>query len=241
MRLMFLFCIATLSAQHVSVFTLPKSGTHYLLQILEALTEKEIRSSYGVVFKGKEAGKIQKCHVHCETTTDFHRVANTRKAKSFLLIRDIRDVLNSAVHYADRKPLDVFIVPSLIPKYRLRRSYNDKLRFIVQRSWYREALLCIPEFYNVAAQRHNFAVIRYEDLASDDHTRRIETLAVIAQHLNLSSSYERLEEIDSTLFRKKGETLRKGCVGDYKNYFDHATYAFTSSKYSATNRLLGYK
>ncbi len=168
--------------------------------------------------------------------------------KTFFVLRDPRDIVVSWYFSAKYSHLPFGPIPGLrgdLEKLDLHEGLRymiDKLEdwgsFWAQRSW-----------MDVAEDRENIKIYRYEDLARDNRSfllQLFDYLDIDMPEKDFTVLYERHTFQKHSRGRQQGEEdayshYRKGMVGDWKNHFDRSTTAYFRQVTDDLLEVLGYE
>jgi hypothetical protein len=217
--------------------SIPKSGTHLLRNVLKQLPNIVPRWIYhidhqipGFMLQINAIKGGQCVTAHLPWSPPLEKLLNRRNVKTFLMVRDLRDICVSAAYYGTYRDKS----HRLYPYYRSLPSDNERLMASIagieghqlpdgvrSKSWGEHAEGFLP-WFNV----HDCLVVRFEDLVGESgggsKTRQLDTVKLIVNHLDMELSHAALEKIATNAFSINAKTYRKGQIGDWQNHFNSA-------------------
>lgn len=222
------------SSVRVMANSIPKAGTNLLSRLMRLMPGTVDRWTYHVdeSLSGLErqiqcgrAGQVITAHL--PWTQALADQFNRMDYRTFLMVRDPRDVMVSGVHYVTR-------MDKGHPLHRhLNNLPDDDARLLAMINP-PPADLNIPEVW----KNDNFRtflpwfdepacmVIRFEDLVGvrggGSDAAQQKCIRDVAQHMRVDLSDEQLHSITNALFGNKSRTFRKGQIGDWPNQFNDA-------------------
>lgn len=220
--------------------SVPKSGTNLLTECLfqfpmlrpsfehVSMNQNRVKSTDEVSRKMASTGRGQFTSGHVFYTDENASLLEQNDITSLLIVRDPRDVVTSHYHYVTDKN----------QSHRLHGYYN---RLQDNRSRLMASIRGVSGEHSddgkplesIGEWMDNFLgwtdtgythIVRFEDLigpqGGGDRELQIETVQSIADHLNVSLSYEEVEQVAQNTFSTDSSTFRKGLIGDWRNNFE---------------------
>jgi hypothetical protein len=216
--------------------SVPKAGTHLLLKSLSLFPSLSMSGVHVDMRLDPHALKrtLRTVRSGCVVTAHlggFKRYVRAVKAsgfKTFLIIRDPRDVAVSAVPYIlrtthhhlheyfrsslpdDHERLMAVIrgVPQCVDEHRRvgRRDIAEYYRIFML--WFGERVNCVVRFESLVGPRGGGA-----------HALQIVEIERMAAHLGIDLSDGETAQIADAIFDPRVATFRQGCIGDWRNHF----------------------
>jgi hypothetical protein len=217
----------------------PKSGTHLLLQILEALPDtvnygsfiasmptitfrERSKSAHLRLIKNIVPGEVLPAHLFFSPI--YQQELNNKNCVHYFIYRDLRDVAIS----------DAYYLTYMNPYHRMHKYFSKKCKTMEERI--STAILGVTEqdfpydYPNIAKRFARYRgwllcpevlSIKYEELVSE---RRISVLRKMVEHyFNSSRKNFQFEEVLETAIENidpfKSHTYRKGRVGGWRDAF----------------------
>ncbi len=229
------------------VFSIPKSGSHYLQKILTNLTNNKSQqvkhalpsqlSNYHVIehFHQRPNGHMSTP----KSTVD----SSTRNHKKIILIRNLKDILISELRMCDAYPKLICWhfdhTCKLKPKIHHWKSYSEtkKINYILNHCVIQKDIeLCIKAI----KKPKDTLVIRFEDLLTTSHggndANAISTIQKLEKHLNLPHTRDPIK-----LLKKSWGSSPTYIKGEKNHKLSNsANKLFTNSKWKIYNKQLGY-
>ncbi|MDP1880292.1 MAG: sulfotransferase domain-containing protein [Parachlamydiaceae bacterium] len=263
------FCFSE-DKDKIFLTTIPKSGTHLMIKLFVIMTEKNPSNipglmDYSQFFRFyKEPQSYQKMfplmtklinysyenkmfpvvHTNFAEPILEYFLESKQKFKKFIMIRDLRDVIISAVFY-QHDIIEQHIGPSTIEEkitYLLTLKNSDQDRYIIITRKYAQKALKLME-------DDSFFVCRFEDLVGEkgggDKELQAKTIVDIANHLKYPLDDEQLEKIIDELFGnetgpKISVTFKDGQIGKWRNYFTEEHNRIFKERMGELQLKLGY-
>jgi len=239
--------------------SVPKSGTHLLLQIVNALPDvshygtffasqptlrfrviagEVMQARLGKLAPGESAGAHLFYHVACQQALAERNVAH------FLIYRDPRDVAVSEALY----------LAKMNPWHRMHRFFkaqpNEEAQILLAIQGVSPAQ-CPYDYPDIGQrftayinwlQQPEVCAVRFEDLIG---AQRDQTLARIIQHYlaKLPQSYDEgkiFDQVIAAIDPNKSHTFREGKSGGWKKHFTPAHEAAFEAVAGSLTRSLGY-
>ncbi len=214
----------------IIINTIPKSGTHLLLQLILGYKNK---SDYRWIFKEEDIKDIKSGEVilaHLEFSKDAQKSIIDNDIKMIFVYRDLRDIAVSLLHFIIKNqynhPMNPYIVNNFssneqrlltIIKGGKQDPSNPNSPFTVPPIDY-YARKKIQWFTDKNICKVSFEELRKSERSLDNSLRRI------IEFLNDSPSDERslttkINQMKNNVNHLKSDTFRKGQIGDWKNEF----------------------
>jgi hypothetical protein len=228
------------------VTSIPKSGSHLFVKLIYLMTDCSSIGHWNGKFSGKEIDQFllhidnskffSFSHANEPHYLDFAK-RHPEQVKLFQ-VRDLRDVMVSAVFYFHEK----------LEKLNLQ-TFDEKLTFVLtSNSNYSNWIENNAKLYPAWATLPNTYTIRFEDLVGEagngSKKKQKETISFVFSLLHKELTEEKLDWIVDNLFGYPQDriswTFRKGCIGEWKVYFqDHHKRLF-NKRWGKYQRMLGY-
>lgn len=235
--------------------SLPKAGTNLLTSAvlrLHSVSKRycDYQLDARVCNVCKQLGNSRTGHVisaHESYSEGFLEVLGNHQLKHFLIVRDLRDIAVSNVHYlmADKSHrLHGFF--RNLPGFRERLlasiegvEPNMLIGSMRSKSWAEHASGYIPYLSDTRV-----LVVRFEDLVGEkgggNFDRQLYALGCMSRHLEIVLGDIELKRIASTLFGNT-RTFRRGLIGGWTEEFEDVHIeSFLRSGGGTANRALGY-
>lgn len=224
------------TAPRILCINVPKSGTHLLERAL-MLHPRLYRAAWRTLQDFNQSqwseldallprlgpGQVLVAHLGC-TERRQHAIARTG-CKAFFTVRDPRDLPVS----------DAFYIPRQKRHFRYHlfagKPLHERIRLAIEGDPDRgmphigQRLAKYAGWFDVPGVE----VVRFEDLigprGGGDAERQHRQLHVIYDHLGLDTDDAWLQHVGARLFSDQSPTFRKGAIGQWRNYFDHALNA----------------
>lgn len=214
--------------------SVPKAGTHLLLRPLSLAPVIAPRFRRHV---DEKTPRLQRrlAHIHRGQvltghlfwSADREQLLDQQNIRTFLMIRDPRDIAVSGVNYITKKAR----YHRLTPYYRSLATDSERLLAQIQGisgSRLPDGLPSLPlakQIRDYLGWLHaaNCLLVRFEDLigpaGGGDRDRQHDTVRKILAHLGLTLRADEVEKIADAVFYPGSHTFRKGQIGDWKNHF----------------------
>jgi len=226
---------ARLNGPRIIANSVPKAGTHLLIRCLSLfprLTYTGIHYTKGSTENGqlesllKRTGKSRFSAAHLWWSSDGSRLLKGSSFKSFLMLRDPRDVVISGVFFILRRQqhrcheyfsslpgMDARITASITGVDASRSSTNTGLDNISDR---------FSRFTPWIGEEYNLLVL-YENLIGSkgggNAARQIEEIKKISRHIDQPLLPHEIIFIAQRTFSPRSATFRKGVSGEWAKYF----------------------
>lgn len=244
----------------ILINSIPKSGTHLLAQILQAIPGI---TSYGRLFatipsfphrvvpshrmKAKlnsiVPGELIKGHIHFDA--GIRDVINHTHACHFFICRDPRDVVVSEVHYL----LEHARWHGMHPYFRSLPDHDARIAFCITGVYKGKS---IPEYPNIEIRLESYlaweqqpevCAVRFEDLLG---LQQAETFDRIFEHVQAcpGAQLDRdtiLKGMYSSMHSQRAHTFRKGSVGQWAQEFSQGNKALFKQTAGDLLIQLGYE
>jgi len=219
----------------VLALSIPKSGTHLLGKMLKQLPFLSSRWAYAV--DETWAGILrQLCRVkngqivfgHLPWSKELVDVVNSEGFRVLFIVRDLRDVAVSDVHYvtsrATNHPLHMYFNSLSSDDERLAAwiagvpaKYHPG--GIKPKAWEGHTEAMLPWL-----DEPDCLTIRFEDLIGSSgggtSKQQHDTISSIIKHLGHELSFEQITEIADKTFSSSTRTFRRGHIGDWEKGFN---------------------
>ncbi len=237
------------------LLSIPKSGTHLINKLLFLLTDRKYHYFQTYYEKGMGAYRDFKqemlsmpeqkryyCNHPYRNIRLMERFAQDYPEKLVILqIRDLRDVLVSAVYFFDHELTD------LLGK---EASFEERLNTLLTGdNWMHDALEVSFQKTIEWMKHPNAFVCRFEDLVGakgggSDAIQR-QTIKSLAHKLGVKLSKKELYQVQEQLFGNEDEThiswtFRKGQIGEWEERFDSNQLATFYHLWGEYQQALGY-
>lgn len=207
------------------VLTIPKSGTHLLKKILEEMVQGPLHPFGHTVNRAKTVKQVKKKigGIFLDMLLpdyDFLRECRAKDYMKVVLIRDLRDVVVSFVHFMEAKEMAWMPIEQIREFNRL--PFDERVSRLIEFPRTNCGTRWIAENFLKWQENETVLICRYEDLVGPrgggNREKQEKAIKQIANHLNIPLSEERLSTILETSF---GDTFtfRKGQIGDWKETF----------------------
>lgn len=217
----------------------PKSGTHLLVQLVEAFPNAADYGAYissmtsSVVFRERSSASTVRAitsivptelvRAHLFYNEAFQKALSVRNAVHFFIMRDLRDVVVSEAHYLG----DQNRWHRLHPYFSRLSSLEERISFSIRGGTGDDFPYYYPDvgqrFGRYAGWRHSDQVcwITFESLRSTKSTEAVQTLVEFyAQHCHYSIDVEgTVRAALSNIEPRKSHTFRKGEAGAWRQVF----------------------
>ncbi|MDN4593226.1 sulfotransferase domain-containing protein [Polycladomyces subterraneus] len=212
----------------ILVNTVPKSGTHLMLQLVAGIPEIRFATSCQAWINPQNIHELHKmlpgelvCG-HIKYSKNNHRLLQECEVKQIFVYRDFRDIVVSYAHFIinDKHEHPLY---SFYDRY-LNRRFEDLVSHLI--AGVQHPKCNYPGVYEEF--RHHFPwreipgilVLRYEDLVRDQKSR-FNTCRIVLDYLYGNSMNEKMKEIVihmmmSNAIPDKSKTYRRGRIGDWK-------------------------
>jgi len=215
--------------------SVPKAGTHLLekcLSLFPGLSDSGIHVDMNLSPEAlrETLGKIESglfVSGHLPGSRFCIRLLQELGFKTFLIIRDPRDVAVSHFHYVTKSTY-----------HRLHDYYtrlpDDDVRLMASIRGFEEKLTekrrigrhDIKEFFRIFepwfGEDINY-VVRFEALVGPkgggSRDAQIQEIKRMAEHLDVNMSLAEIEDMAGGIFDQEAATFRKGMIGDWQNHF----------------------
>lgn len=235
--------------------SIPKSGTHLLRHILSMMPDivdkwtyhyDQRVSDFNRQLNAGKGGQIISAHMYwSEELSKFLKDTNY---KSFLMVRDLRDVCVSSAHYcAKDKRHRLYSYFNKLDSWTSRLCAaiegidGDKLDDGVRSKSIAEHV----DGYIPWVNDDSCLIVKFEDLVGSkgggDIDTQIKTITDISNHLGFNLSESEIEEIAQKSFSKKTKTFRKGQIGGWRDEFDEQSKALFKKIAGKQLIALGYE
>lgn len=232
----------------IFVNSVPKSGTHLLLQIMLGIPGT--KEGTGILMHNHQditkmqPGEVSKGHLHY--TKEMAELLNRENIRRFFIYRDPRDVVISMVYYTSNMDKSTFLF-----KYfnHFPKSFDQRVMTVIQgiknidpsiaktylhgHSEYPDICEFFNRFINWKDDP-NTLTVKYEDLINPQLRRK--NLLKIADFLwedikGLGLEKEKIAEMmEQNINPAKSRTFREGKSGGWKNHFnEHHKQAFKNT------------
>ncbi|KAM6223538.1 sulfotransferase 2A1-like [Rhynchocyon petersi] len=226
--------------EDVITLSYPKSGTHWMLEIIGLICSKgdpkwvqsvspydrspwiEVKETYPQLNNNTKDPRMYSSHLPIQL---FPKSFLSSKAKAIYVIRNPRDVLTSGYHF-----------------YKAVKCVQNPESFDQYLDWFLQGNVSYGSWFDHVRGwlsmkgKDNFLIISYEDLHKDTRA----TVGKISQFLGKELSPEELNSVlkhisfnvmkdnkmsnftlisDDVMDHSKGKLMRKGITGDWKNHF----------------------
>lgn len=236
--------------QLVHLITIPKSGTHYLRNIIQNLTSikclqiKYIKKSRDLVSCNVWEHFHQRPNNHI--SIPLHKVNHgTKNHKKIILIRNLKDVLLSEIKMCDDNPYRIKwhfdhtcqIRPSEIEWNSL--NIETKINYVLYHSVIKKDLELCLKFLNTNSS--NFLLIHFEDLlptskgGSDKKAQ--ETIQKIMNYLNIQKNIDIIKLLDDSW----GNSATYTTSEKINPYNDIIKRSISQSPWENYNKAFGYE
>ncbi|MEC1262775.1 glycosyltransferase [Bacillus swezeyi] len=219
----------------VLVNSVPKSGTHLLLQIILGIPG--MRRTDFWVFEEKHLKDLKPGYTatgHFAHSADREKIIDETNIKTIFIYRDLRDIAVSLVHFVMinkyNHPWNPFMKNHL-------KNHDERLMAIIkgaslnkeEQAKYGIGLL--PNIYDFTkrflqwAQASGICIVTFEDLMRDEASQNKTITNIIdflwddLQSLNLSKQ-QLLQKMKQNIHFSASDTFRKGSIGDWKEEFN---------------------
>jgi sulfotransferase 6B1 len=228
------------SLPKVLVNSLPKSGTHLLLQLILGIPGMTITPAWIVEDNDItmiKSGSVGPAHlVHSENRVQLLEENNI---KVVFISRDLRDVVVSLVHFV---MLNKWGNHPWTPYLKKLKTHDERLMAMIngvnftQEEQEEFGIASIPNIREFAKnklgwrQEPHICSVTFEELVSNNESRNQSINKIIQflwddlKHLNMTKQ-ELLEIINAAIIPENSGTFRKGRIGDWQEEFnnDHKT------------------
>jgi len=214
--------------------SMPKGGTNLLGRTLNLLPCVAPRWTYhldatipGYLDQLYAVRNGQVVSAHMPWSKSLLEILKSEGFGIFFIIRDLRDMAVSGIHYIVWKspdhPLHQYFSSLKSDEERLmayihgvpENCYPGGVRPEGWENFIESVLPWLDE--------PNCLTIRFEDLIGSagggSDKKQLETVAAIVKHLGIKLSEKVIEEIAAKTFYPDARTFRKGQIGDWRNYF----------------------
>ena len=227
--------------------SIPKSGTHLLMKLLNFLTECKPTGSWNGSLTKTQMEELllnlnsKKLYSFSHANEPYYLdfAQSQPEYIKLIQIRDLRDTLISAVFHFDSELEKLGI-----------KSFEDRLTFILTSDtvctlWVKNNANTIMKWISLP----NAFVIRFEDLVGEkgqgSEEKQRETIQFISSLLNIRLTQDRLDWIVDHLFggdprERVSWTFRRGQIGDWKKYFQPHHRVLFNQLWGAYQQALGY-
>ncbi|KKI93653.1 hypothetical protein WQ54_03335 [Bacillus sp. SA1-12] len=224
----------------VLVNSLPKSGTHLLLQIILGIPGMIITPKW--IIEEEELGIITPGSVgpaHLDYSEKRAQLLNSQNVKVIFISRDLRDVVVSLVHFV---MLNKWGNHPWTPYLKKLKTHEERLLAMINGVHFTEeekeeyGVYSIPNIYefsqNKLGWRKQLGIckVTFEELTQDEESQNKALLKIIdflwndLAHLNLTRP-ELLNRLKQNIKPKESGTFRSGKIGEWKKEFkeEHKT------------------
>jgi hypothetical protein len=214
--------------------SMPKGGTNLLGRMLNLLPCVAPQWTYhldatipGYLDQLRAVRNGQVVCSHLPWSESLVEILKSKRFAILFIIRDLRDVAVSDIHYIVHKSPD----HPLHRYFSSQRSDDERLMAYIRGV----PAHCFPSGAQPKAWENfiesilpwlddpNCLTIRFEDLVGSagggSDKKQVETVRLIIKHLGIKLSEEVIEEIAAKTFYTGARTFRKGQIGDWRNYF----------------------
>jgi hypothetical protein len=226
--------------------SIPKSGTHLLIKLLNILTDgKPIGSWNGTLSQDQFALRLLNLEgtrlysfSHANEPHYLEFAKNQPEIPKIIQIRDLRDALVSAVFHFDSK----------FEKLGLT-SFDEKLTSVItSKEIYTTWIKNNVQFALQWMAMPNAFVVRFEDLVGNkgqgNDEKQRETILSIATLLHIHVRTDWLDSITDHLFGEPNDpvsrTFRRGQIGTWKEYFQPSHKWLFNQYWGEYQQALGY-
>ncbi|MGD6967692.1 sulfotransferase domain-containing protein [Rossellomorea vietnamensis] len=216
----------------ILVNSIPKSGTHLMLQLVEGIPKMKIAGSW--IDPEEKLSLIKEgifAPAHLPYSSSAEEYIRKNNIKMILITRDLRDNVISLVHFILRNqynhPYNPYLGMGL-------HSYEDQIMTMIKGAKVEDPLYGGPLIiqnirgYSIDIMKwldyEHVCWVKFEDLAGDTETKH-NTLQRITDHLwdglhvfNLTKE-EIVEKMLRNVNPDKSATFRKGSIGDWRKDF----------------------
>lgn len=231
---------------NIAVTGFPKSGTTWVCHLFA--------ESLGYQFHPKPTKPtFNHSIIHCHRSYSFLKKTLNRSIPPIFVVRDPRDVLNSAYHALMKMELRGVALPKIhsdsISKINALHNLEDKYLF-----FYKECFLKLPGTrlnwgeHLQDCIKHNGIILRYEDLKNDP----FDSLTLLYQKLDLKvpsvsiqnaieqSSFENMKK--KMLKKNVHESFfRKGTSGQFQDDVPQEVNNLITTKFGREMEIIGYQ
>lgn len=219
----------------VLVNSVPKSGTHLLLQIILGIPGMIITPSW--ITEDKDLEKIKSGSVgpgHFNYSKDFANVLKQENIKVIFISRDLRDIAVSLVHFV---MLNKWGHHPWTPYFKnVLKTHDERLLAVingVQFTPEEQVIYSIPNIPSIREftqhklgwlQAPEICCLTFEELVQDGESQNQSILKIIdflwndLRYLNMTK-LELLQKIKQNIIPEKSGTFRKGQIGNWKDEF----------------------
>ncbi len=239
--LLFFPLCAFCEADRCLIITIPKSGTHLIRKMIQLLGEKD--PGY------RDPRNFRTWHFYLRKNSDTRTIEEfyQTRSKKVILIRDLRDVVVSWVHYFD-KDFYVRFFPEIDPlnaPYLSLATVQEKISYCLTPGTEMYDILLNNAILAAEASTHpEILCIRFEDLVGDfgGGSCEAQKLAIqsFTQFVGKPISNQAIERIQRQLFGGTN-TFRKGKIGSWKQEFGEEQMRLFNASLGAYNQILGYQ
>ena len=224
----------------VLVNSFPKSGTHLLVQIVEAIPGAVNYGTFiasmmsSMIFRERPVKKHIKVlklivpneivSAHLFYLPDYEKILNSMNCVHFFIYRDLRDVVISEVHYL------TFMNRwhRLHPYYKKLPDLNTRISLAINGFENEEIGIDYPNIakrfkrYSGWLESENVCAIKFEDLVGKKRRETIERMMVFYQsHLYQKVDISELvEKAIANINPQESHTFRKGEVNQWQSVFN---------------------
>lgn len=255
----FIISLHSLHAGHISIITMPKSGTHLLLKALDML------------HRNCEPPLEYKRHVSHFGTSPLDEyppvpIELLESRKFIFLMRSPKDMIVSWVFHYDSMLKGVMIGKypgwfyttdgqQWFEVWKDIHTFDEKISTILEDKVHMTQYSCILKHGLTYIETGKGLTIRFEDLIGEkgggSKESQLDVLRQIVDYCDIPISEEKIEFVAHSLWGKKHSTtdedhqndryFRSGKIGDSARYFSIEHEALYEERFGALARRLGYE
>jgi len=233
----FLVIIIGKRLQIITIFEYPKCGGTWISNVLRSYLN--IEKKYGNYNIIRRNSILQR-----------HELYNPSYNKAIIVVRDPRDVITSYYFHEiyhikdDRLKSKINFTPNSSDKINLENYIYEKLNN-PEKTF---PFFSYQAFIESWTDKNNIIFIKYEDFHKSGQKELIRILNFLNIQIDIYNVNKCIEENDFKIisgrikgFQDKESHVRKGIIGDWKNYFTHNACKILETKQGKFLRLLGYE
>lgn len=237
--------------------SIPKAGTNLLSRLLKMMPNVVPAWTYHIdetmdgAFRQLRSGKRgQIITAHMPWTQKLAEVLEEEQYKKVFIVRDMRDVIVSGLHYVTKKdrshPLHAYMkslpdddsrLTSLIKGVDAAYYPNQ----IKPDSWYNDSYRSFIPWIDDS----DCCLLRFEDLIGEQGGGsggvQAQQISKLAAHLGIDLDRNEVTKISANLFSSSSRTFRKGQIGDWVYHFSDFHKEIFKEYYGELLIRLGYE
>ncbi|MDA7026710.1 glycosyltransferase [Bacillus sp. CLL-7-23] len=219
----------------ILVNSVPKSGTHLLLQIILGIPG--MRRTNFWVFEEKHLKNLKTGYVatgHFAYSQNREKILSDSDIKTIFIYRDLRDIAVSLVHFVMinkyNHPWNPYLKNGL-------KNHEDRLMAMIKGTVLNKeeqakyGIGMLPNIHDFTknfirwAEASGICIVTFEDLVRNESSQNQTILKIIdylwedLQSLNISKQ-QLLQNMKHNINQSASDTFRKGSIGDWKEEFN---------------------